>query len=108
MSSNCSTSDGKFENDKFIYSVVVVSVSYGNGSLYLSNDFEGSNFTDASCKESFLRSIEVVRATRVIEANTSKIDPSLAPKEIRVVFYSPPDEITNYILISLKVFSFVR
>lgn len=55
-----------------------------------------------------MRSIEVVRATRVIEANTSKIDPSLAPKEIRVVFYSPPDEITNYILISLKVFSFVR
>ncbi|KAL0302956.1 UNVERIFIED_CONTAM: Beta-hexosaminidase 3 [Sesamum radiatum] len=74
------------------------SVSYGRGTLYLSNDFElntkGSKFVDASgiLKDAFLRSIDVVRATHVIEANTSKIDASLVLKGIHIVVFSPSDE----------------
>lgn len=89
------------------------SVSYGYGTLYLSNDFElkteGSNFADASLilKEAFLRSIEVVRATHTIETNTSKIDPSLVLQGIHVVVYSPSDEVlTDYTLISFQYIFF--
>ncbi|KAL0298538.1 UNVERIFIED_CONTAM: Beta-hexosaminidase 3 [Sesamum radiatum] len=77
------------------------SVSYGLGTLYLSNDFElntkGSKFVDASgiLKDAFLRSIDVVRATHVIEANTSKIDASLVLKGIHIVVFSPSDELQH-------------
>ncbi|KAL0402584.1 UNVERIFIED_CONTAM: Beta-hexosaminidase 3 [Sesamum latifolium] len=77
------------------------SVSYGNRTLYLSNDFElntkGSKFVDASgiLKDAFLRSIDVVRATHVIEANTSKIDASLVLKGIHIVVFSPSDELQH-------------
>ncbi|KAH6812644.1 beta-hexosaminidase 3 [Perilla frutescens var. frutescens] len=77
------------------------SVSYGYGNLHLSNEFElrtdGSKFADASgiLKEAFLRSINVVRSTHVIELNTSKIDPSLVLKGIHVVVFSPSDELQH-------------
>ncbi|KAK4433104.1 Beta-hexosaminidase 3 [Sesamum alatum] len=85
------------------------SVSYGRGTLYLSNDFElntkGSKFVDASgiLKDAFLRSIDLLRATHVIEANTSKIDASLVLKGIHVVVFSPSDELQHGIDESYKL-----
>lgn len=76
-----------------------VSVSFGSGSLHLSNDFElkteGSKFADASgiLKEAFSRSIDILRSTHVIEVDTSKIDASLVLKGIHVVVSSPSEEV---------------
>ncbi|EPS72439.1 hypothetical protein M569_02319, partial [Genlisea aurea] len=75
------------------------SVSHGNGTLYLSDNFvletSGSKFVDDSgvLNDAFQRAIDVIRATHVIEANTSGIDPSLVLKGIHVVIASPSDEL---------------
>ncbi|KAL8052281.1 hypothetical protein ABFX02_06G201804 [Erythranthe guttata] len=85
------------------------SVSYGYKSLFLSNDLklktEGSKFSDGSniLKDAFFRTIDVVRATHVIEANTSKIDPSFLLKGIHVVVYSPSDELQHGVDESYKL-----
>lgn len=76
-----------------------ISVSFGSGSLHLSNDFElktdGSKFGDASgiLKEAFSRTVGMVRSTHIAEVDTSKIDPSLVLKGIHVVVSSPSDEV---------------
>ncbi|KAK6156436.1 hypothetical protein DH2020_010684 [Rehmannia glutinosa] len=86
-----------------------MSVSYGYGNLYLSNDFElkteGTKFADASgiLKDAFLRSIGVVRGTHVIEANSSKIDPSYVLKGIHIVVFSPSDELQHGVDESYKL-----
>ncbi|KAL6565287.1 hypothetical protein OROGR_002238 [Orobanche gracilis] len=70
------------------------SVTSGYRSLYVSNDFElkteGSNFLDRSgiLKDAFLRSIDLVRVTHVIEANNSKIDPSLVLRNSCICFWA--------------------
>ncbi|KAL6586871.1 Beta-hexosaminidase 3 [Orobanche minor] len=85
------------------------SVTSGHGSLYLSNDFElkieGSKFLDGSgiLKDAFLRSIDLIRATHVIEANNSKIDPLLVLKGIRVLVVWPSDELQHGINESYKL-----
>ncbi|PIN10376.1 Beta-N-acetylhexosaminidase [Handroanthus impetiginosus] len=85
------------------------SVSYGYGSLYLSNDFvlktKGSKFADASgiLKDAFFRTINVVKATHVIEANTSNINPTFVLKGIHVVVLSPSDELQHGIDESYKL-----
>ncbi|KAL3654005.1 Beta-hexosaminidase 3 [Castilleja foliolosa] len=85
------------------------SVSFGYGNLYLSNQLEliteGSKFTDSSgiLKDAFLRSIDVVNGAHVIEANTSKIDPSNLLRGIHVVVLSPSDELQNGVDESYKL-----
>ncbi|KAL3626438.1 hypothetical protein CASFOL_029987 [Castilleja foliolosa] len=44
-------------------------------------------------KDAFLRLIDVVNGAHVIEANTSKIDPSILLRGIHVIVYSPSDEL---------------
>ncbi|KAG8380367.1 hypothetical protein BUALT_Bualt06G0008100 [Buddleja alternifolia] len=85
------------------------SASYGYKTLYLNNDFElktdGSKFNDASkiLNDAFLRLIDVVKGTHVIEAGTSKTDPSLVLKGIHVVVLSPSDELQHGIDESYKL-----
>ncbi|KAL6586867.1 hypothetical protein OROMI_001855 [Orobanche minor] len=85
------------------------SVTSGHGSLYVSNNFElkteGSKFLDVSgiLKDAFLRSIDLIRATHVIEANNSKIDPLLVLKGIRVLVVWPSDEFAHGINESYKL-----
>ncbi|KAG8380365.1 hypothetical protein BUALT_Bualt06G0007900 [Buddleja alternifolia] len=85
------------------------SASYGYKTLYLNNNFElktdGSKFNDASkiLNDAFLRLIDVVKGTHVIEAGTSKTDPSLVLKGIHVVVLSPSDELQHGIDESYKL-----
>ncbi|KAL6516758.1 hypothetical protein OROHE_018046 [Orobanche hederae] len=85
------------------------SVTSGHVSLYVSNNFElkteGSKFLDVSgiLKDAFLRSIDLIRATHVIEANNSKIDPLLVLKGIHVLVVWPADELQHGINESYKL-----
>ncbi|KAL2549361.1 Beta-hexosaminidase 3 [Forsythia ovata] len=84
-------------------------VNHGHGNLYLSNDFElktdGSKYPDFSgiLKDGFLRVIDVVKATHVIEANFSHFNPSLLLKGIHIVISSPSDELQHGIDESYKL-----
>lgn len=74
-------------------------VNHGHGSLYLGNDFElktdGSKYPDSSgiLKDGFLRIIDVVKATHVIDAKFSHFNPSRLLKGIHIVISSPSDEV---------------
>ncbi|KAL2526269.1 Beta-hexosaminidase 3 [Abeliophyllum distichum] len=85
-------------------------VSHGHGSLYLDNDFElktdGSRYPDSSgiLKDGFLRLIDLVKGTHVIEANFSHLDSSLLLKGIHIVVSSPSDELQHGIDESYKLY----
>ncbi|XP_022864551.1 beta-hexosaminidase 3 [Olea europaea var. sylvestris] len=84
-------------------------VNHGHGSLYLGNDFElktdGSKYPDSSgiLKDGFLRIIDVVKATHVIDANFSHFNPSRLLKGIHIVISSPSDELQHGIDESYKL-----
>lgn len=78
------------------------SVVYGQGSLYLSNDFklmiEGSKYADASgiLKDGFSRLIDIVKSGHVVEPNVSKFRSSVLLHGIHVVVFSPNNEVGTF------------
>ena len=76
------------------------SVEYGNGTIYLSKDFQlktdGSKYADASgiLKDGFTRLLDVVTANNVIESK-SKVDESVLLQGIHVVVLSEDDEVLS-------------
>ncbi|KAL6977673.1 beta-N-acetylhexosaminidase [Sarracenia purpurea var. burkii] len=75
------------------------SVSSGHQILYLSKEIElsteGSKYPDVSgvLKDGFSRLIDLVRTAHAIDGNSSKLQKSVTLQGIRVLIFSPNDEV---------------
>lgn len=88
------------------------SVSNGSRLLYLSQGFglrtDGSKYKDDSgiLKDGFLRLLNVVESTHVVDGNWTGFDPSAALEGLNVVIFSTSDEVKLVSLFFFFLFCF--